>query len=126
MKGPPCWYHTRICPTVPRYLFGIIGCHWVVTQSLLWRPSIVQYVLLHKHLYTIPLIVLVPDTTGSAWNLPRQGQIWSTAIKQLLISAQPDSSETLGYWHLPTLHPTLNGDSHSPLMTRSNDDPSPK
>ena len=46
-----------------------------IHQKCLPSISMVQYVLLHKHLNMIPLIVLVSSTTASEWNQPWQ-QIW--------------------------------------------------
>ena len=98
-KRPPCRDYKRIQPSVPHHLvtFCTTPSHWEVqlpskvSHDHLRRPSMLQYVLLCKHLLMIPPIILVPKK--STCNRPERGHIFqvnilSPAIKHSLITAQ--------------------------------------
>ena len=82
-------------------------------QKIIRRLSMVQYVLLFKHLNMIPSILLIPDTTILACNRPQQGHLWNMKTCQLLRPEQPYPTATFRYQRLPPLHLPCRGNWHS-------------
>ena len=82
----------------------------------------VQYVLLRKHLGTIPSIVFIPDNTALVYNRPRQGHLQHPTIYQLRRPEQPVTASPFGDQYLPLLPPPSNGNRNSqpaPWLTTS-------
>ena len=67
-NSSPFWCYKQLQPSFPRHIFTLrpTPSHWEVRLPLgvfhehLRRPSMVGYVILHKHLLTIPPTILVP------------------------------------------------------------------
>ena len=89
----------------------VIGfCHKIIR-----RISMVWYVLLRKHLRTIPSIILIPDATASEQNRPQQGHLRHIKICQLPRPAKPEPAAPCRYRRLPPL----------PLPSRGNHNTQP-
>ena len=112
---PPCWDKKRLQSSVPHHIAGSEDSHWVFRQSFYVGLVIVQYVLLRKHLGTIPSNIFIPDNTSSAWNRPQQGNLRHLTICQLRRLTQPVPALPFGDRCLPLLPPPLNGNWHSQL-----------
>ena len=67
-------------------------------------------------------MILVPNNTASAWDHQIQGHLQRMVVNQSLRTVQPDSDEPGGDSCHPPLHPPSDGDRHSPLANRSNND----
>ena len=75
LSGPQA--DPTICPT-PSHQEVCLPSGFL--HKRLCRHSMVRYILLCKHLLAIPLMVLVPNNTASAWDRPRRGHLRSVKI----------------------------------------------
>ena len=73
----------------------------------------VRYILLRKHLGTIPPIVLIPEKSASAWNRPRWVHLRPTTICHICRPDKPDPVAPFGDWRLPLLPLPSDGNRHS-------------
>ena len=95
-KIPPFWDRKRLQSSVPCHLVGSANCHRVFPQKLPRRLRYGAMILLRKHLGMIPLILLIPDATDLAWNLPQRGHLRLTTICQLRRPTKPDPVAPFG------------------------------
>ena len=100
---PPCRDSKRLRSFVPRHLVGSANCHQVSPQRFHIGLGMVRYLLLRKHLGTIPPIVFIPNKTASACNMPRRGHLRLPKICQLQRPAQSVPVSLFGDRRLPIL-----------------------
>ena len=85
----------------------------VFHQKLILMLSMVQYVSLGKHLKMIPSIILVLNTTASAWNWLQRGHLLHMTTFHLPRPAQPVPDSPFRYQRLLPLHLHSRGNRHS-------------
>ena len=110
---PPCPDSKRLRSSVPHHLVRSASCHRVFPQSFYVGLCMAQYILLGKHLGTIPSISPIPDDNASECNWLRRGHLQLPTICQLLRFSKSVPVTHFGDRRLPLLPLPINVNRNS-------------